>query len=231
MRTSGKKIAVFDIDGTIFRSSLIIELVDILINEGLFPQRARRTYEKPYRRWLDRKGSYEEYIQALVRCYVRHIKGVRQPKLWRAAEKVMAYQKNRVYRFTRDLVHDLNRKKYVLVAISNSPTDIVQPFAFRFGFDTVYGRIYAVDGRERFTGKILYEDLISDKAKILQRVCAKYRLTLRHSIGVGDTEADISFLRLVDHPIAFNPNKKLYDVAKKRGWKVVVERKDVVYKV
>jgi phosphoserine phosphatase len=50
-------------------------------------------------------------------------------------------------------------------------------------------------------------------------------------VGVGDTESDIPFLKLVDRPICFNPNRKLYAAAKRHGWKVVVERKDVIYKI
>jgi hypothetical protein len=33
----------------------------------------------------------------------------------------------------------------------------------------------------------------------------------------------------VDHPIAFNPNAVLHDEAEKRGWVVVLERKDGIY--
>jgi phosphoserine phosphatase len=38
-------------------------------------------------------------------------------------------------------------------------------------------------------------------------------------------------LELVERPIAFNPNKKLCAHAKKKGWEIVVERKDVIYKL
>jgi phosphoserine phosphatase len=50
-------------------------------------------------------------------------------------------------------------------------------------------------------------------------------------VGVGDTESDISFLELVEKPICFNPNKRLYTYAKRNDWKVVVERKDVIYEL
>ncbi|MBI2097288.1 MAG: HAD-IB family hydrolase, partial [Candidatus Sungbacteria bacterium] len=36
-----KRIAVFDIDGTIFRSSLLRELLESLITFGIFPYRAQ----------------------------------------------------------------------------------------------------------------------------------------------------------------------------------------------
>jgi phosphoserine phosphatase len=59
----------------------------------------------------------------------------------------------------------------------------------------------------------------------------KENLSLRHSIGVGDTESDISFLELVSKPICFNPNEKLYQHAKRLKWAVIVERKDVIYAI
>ena len=72
---------------------------------------------------------------------------------------------------------------------------------------------------------------MQDKAKVLQRAVAKEGLTLKDSYGVGDTESDIPLLKLVEHPVCFNPNQKLYTYAKHAGWPIVVERKDVVYKL
>jgi len=73
--------------------------------------------------------------------------------------------------------------------------------------------------------------LISDKAKVLERAVQKEGLTLEGSIGVGDTEGDITMLSKVEQPICFNPNQLLYNEAKKQGWKIVVERKDVIYEI
>jgi phosphoserine phosphatase len=76
---------------------------------------------------------------------------------------------------------------------------------------------------------VLYLELISDKAEILKRAVEKEKLTLKGSVGVGDTESDVAFLKMVERPICFNPNQKLYQYAKRAGWEIVVERKDVVY--
>jgi phosphoserine phosphatase len=48
---------------------------------------------------------------------------------------------------------------------------------------------------------------------------------------VGDTESDISILSAVGKPIAFNPNDKLAQHAKKKRWDIVVERKNVIYQL
>lgn len=226
-----KKVAVFDIDGTLFRSSLLRELLENLISSGVFPQKAQQYYAHAYINWIDRKGPYEDYINGIVGAYERYIKGVRQHVVWDIAHHVMDFHQNRLYRYTRNLVRELRDKKYYLLAISGSPFDIVEPFARTLGFNKVYGRIFDIDKDERFTGKILYQELISHKGRILKRAVEKEGLTLKGSVGVGDTDSDIDFLKLVERPVAFNPNIKLYKYAKKHNWEIAVERKDVIYKL
>ena len=224
-----KKVAIFDIDGTIFRSSLLIELTDALIQEGIFSSRVRKLYARAAENWLNRKGPYEEYINAVIRAFRQNIKGVRYQEFSKIAKKVVAFHKNRVYSYTRDLVKNLRKKNYYLLAISHSPQKVVKEFCKKMGFNKIYGQLYEIDRQKRFTGKILHLELISDKAEILKRAIEKEKLTLKGSVGVGDTESDIAFLKMVERPICFNPNQKLYQYAKRAGWKVVVERKDVIY--
>ncbi len=226
-----KKVAVFDIDGTIFRSSLLLELVETLIAEKVFSKYAQTHYLESWERWRDREGSYSDFIMSVVDAYKGYLKGVRRSEVWRVAEKVIAVHQKRTYRYTRDLVTALKAKGYFLLAISHSPYEVVAPFAKTLGFDKVYAQVYEVDDKVKFTGKVLYEDIILDKEKVLARALEHNELTLKGSIGVGDTESDIPFLKTVDHPIAFNPSSELYKFAKKHKWDIVVERKDVIYKI
>jgi HAD superfamily hydrolase (TIGR01490 family) len=224
-----KKVAIFDIDGTIFRSSLLIELSNALILEKIFPADAHRAYEQAYKKWHDRHGSYEEYIKAVVVAYYTHIKGVGQSDLDRVVKKVIEFNRDRVYRFTRDLVKELKEKGYYLLAISQSPKEIVDEFAKTLGFDETYGWLYEVGADGKYTGVGLHEDMITDKAKILKRFLEKEGLMIEGSVGVGDSDGDIPLMKMVESPICFNPNMKLYTAAKEHGWRVVVERKDVIY--
>lgn len=224
-----KKVAIFDIDGTVFRSSLLIELTDALIQEGIFRSKVSKLYARAHENWLNKKGPYEEYIEAVVRAFRRNIRGVRYQEFSKVAKKVVAFHQNRIYRYTRDLTRNLKKKDYYLLAISQSPQRIVKEFCGKLGFDKIYGQLYEIDRQKRFTGRILHLKLILDKAEILKRAVEKEKLTLKGSVGVGDTESDIAFLKMVEKPICFNPNQKLYQYAKRAGWKIVVERKDVVY--
>jgi len=226
-----KKVAVFDIDGTVFRSSLLIELVNALIAGGVFSPKVRDEYSAEYKLWLDRKGAYPDYINAVVVAFDKNIRGIKEKDLDAAVKKVILAQKGRLYRYTRDLIKELKKKNYYMLAISHSPMYVVGRFARELGFDKVYGMLLEADAKKRITGRHIHKDLILDKAKILKRAVEKENLTLKGSVGVGDTESDIPFLKMVDDPVCFNPNYSLYKVAVKNGWKVVAERKDVIYKI
>ncbi|HEX9609082.1 MAG TPA: HAD-IB family hydrolase [Candidatus Paceibacterota bacterium] len=226
-----KPVAIFDIDGTIFRSSLLVELVEMLIDEGFFPASSRKKYEREYHTWVDRKGDYEHYISAVVRTFMQDMKGVRYADFATISERVVELHKDRVYRYTRDLVCELHKDGYYLLAISQSPKTVLESFCKRLGFHKVYGRIYEIGPEDQFTGNIIDQHLIENKANIVRRAIEKEGLTLTNSVGVGDTEGDVAFLELVERPIAFNPNQKLFRHAKRLGWKVVVERKDVIYEI
>ncbi len=224
-----KKVAVFDVDGTIFRSSLLIQLVDTLIAHGAFPEDAKTVYEKQHAKWLDREGDYEEYIEAVLKAFRTHLKGVHYGEMADAAEAMVSVQGKRTYRYTRDLLKDLKARGYYLLAVSHSPKTVLDKFCPKLGFDKVYGTMYEIGPQDLFTGKMLDEEQILNKANILKRAVEKEGLTLRHSIGVGDTESDIPFLEMVSKPICFNPNEKLYTYAKRMKWAVIIERKDVIY--
>jgi HAD superfamily hydrolase (TIGR01490 family) len=226
-----RPVAAFDIDGTVFRSSLLIELVDRLILRGVFPEDARRAYERAQEEWLDRKGEYEPYIRKVVASFAKYSKGVPYGDVADAAGEVIEELKHRTYRYTRDLITDLKRRGYYLLAISHSPKFIVDGFAYELGFHKSYGTFYATGASGRFTGDIEDEHLIMNKANILKRAVEKEGLTLKGSVGAGDTESDISMLSLVEDPIAFNPNRALYRHASQKLWKIVVERKDVIYEL
>lgn len=226
-----QKVAVFDVDGTIFRSSLLVELVETMVADGLIPKNVEKYYKKAHTKWKNREGGYSEYIDAMVEGFYANIKGIHYSDFADVSAKVVALQGKHTYKYTRDLIRKLKREGYFLLAISHSPKTILDRFCPMLGFDKVYGIIYEIGPEDRLTGEITDKHLILNKAYIVKRAVEKEGLTFEGSVGVGDTESDISFLELVERPICFNPNTNLYRHAKLNNWDVVVERKDVIYEL
>jgi hypothetical protein len=44
-------------------------------------------------------------------------------------------------------------------------------------------------------------------------------------------KGDIELLEMVQNPIAFNPNTDLFEYAKSKNWKIVIERKNVIFEL
>ncbi len=222
------KLAVFDIDGTIFRSNLVSELVNGLVDGNIFPKNAAKEIERDYYNWLYRKGPYLSYIKKVVDVYRKYIVNCDEEEIKKVTKKILPLHQDKVYVFTRHLIEQFKKKDYYLLAISGSPIHMVSEFANYLGFDKSYGSLQQiVNGK--FTGKEMIDASLS-KDQILNKFLEENKqFGLKESYGIGDSEIDIPFLNMVGNPIAFNRTLSLAKHAKKKGWRIIVERKDVVY--
>ncbi len=226
-----KKIAIFDIDGTIFRKNLHFELINELAWLKIFPNEVRHRLTELYSSWIEHEGTYEDYRRALVDLYALHIKGCHEEDVKKAASMVIPFHAKRTYVFSEALIKKLRAEGYHLLVISGSPIEIVEEYNKQYlQFDGVYGSVYETDEQGVYTGRAIFEPSRM-KDKVVENYIAEHGLSLEGSYGIGDTESDGSFLRLVEHPIAFNPNQNLKVMAEKEGWRLVVEKKDVIYEI
>ena len=228
---SKNKIAIFDIDGTIFRKNLHFELINELVWLKVFPAGVRKKLIDFYADWLEHQGTYESYRTALVNLYAEYIQGKKKEDVEEASRKVVSFHKNRTYIFAEELIKKFKSAGYHIIAVSGSPIEIVEEFnRAHLGFNKVFGSVYEMDGKGAYTGNADFEPT-KNKGQVVKQYIYENKLALDNSYGVGDTESDASFLKMVENPIAFNPNQNLKEIAEENSWKIVVEKKDVIYEI
>jgi HAD superfamily hydrolase (TIGR01490 family) len=220
-------LAVFDVDGTLFRRGLLPALTRRLVNEGVFPERVREELSRDYYAWVERRGSYETYDELVMELFLRELEGVSVAQLRRCATVEVEAHGRRLHMYTRDMARRLKEARYHIIAISGSPQEILDLFLPPLGFDRAWGTVLAQD-EGRYTGEVL-QDPFKNKRQVLEEFLEEADVGLEGSVGVGDTLSDVGFLGMVRTPIAFNPNRSFFEVARQRGWPIVVERKDVIY--
>ncbi len=222
--------AAFDIDGTIIRWQLYHALNDSLVKRGLIDKEAFEAVRKARMDWKRRTGddAFRDYEAEMIRVFDEYLPKLGYEDVQTAANAVIKEYKDQVYTYTRDLIHELKDSGYLLFAVSGSPRFIVEPLAAYYGFDDVVATYYPIkDGV--FTGD---KDLsLGRKPELLQELIDKHAASSEGSVGVGDSGGDGPMLEMVERPIAFNPDKKLFQHAKKLGWNIVVERKNMVYRL
>lgn len=228
-----KKFAVFDIDGTLFRWQLFHDIVFELIEAGYVPKEASERVTLKMQEWRSRahKNSFREYELALVDAYLPCIKGLPLKAIASASEKILQKRSNEVYTYTRNLIHSLKQKNYTLIAISGSQDEIVKQFAEYWSFDIALGQAHdSKDGK--YTGSIPDNKLVIErKGALLKRIVKDNNLSWEDSYAIGDSASDAQMLELVANPIAFNPNDLLFNIAQEKGWKIVIERKNMMYEL
>lgn len=225
-----KPFAVFDIDGTIARTSLLQQIVHVLVNHGRLPPGPAQQIEDLLHDFRQRVADddFGAYMKKAVDIMFEAMpKGLTVEEYDEIIDIVVKLSLTHTYVYTRQLLQTLKRNNYFLISISGSEMRAVSTFSKALGFDVWVGQVqYAHDGK-RLTGEV--RSLGQPKDKILDAVISKFGLNLKNSLAVGDTSSDLSVLSKVEHPIVFNPNQSLFKAARDNGWMVVIERKDMVY--
>lgn len=226
-----RPFAVFDIDGTLIRWQLYHALADELVRQGKLDAEEYKKVRQARMNWKTRsqEASFQDYEQTLFTLIDSAINRIAVEDFTAACDHVINEYRDQVYTYTRDLIADLKQKGYIIFAISGSQAEIVELLARYYEFDDFGGSVYEVkDGY--FTGN--KELLISDrKPEYLAGLVKKHDATWAGSVAVGDSESDIPMLSKVEQPVAFNPTKQLFEHAQSQQWPIVIERKNVIYKL
>lgn len=225
-----KPYAAFDIDGTLFRSSLIVEFVNEAVVEGVFPESAQEGYQDKFNAWKQRAHhkAYEEYIDSVVDVFLSNIAGKEKGEIARIGEKLVESKHQETYVYTRELVQKLKETHFV-IAISGSNVEFLEPFVKNYGFDMWYGSELELENG-RYTGRDAQKGH-HNKDATLSNIVENHNLLYEGSIAVGDSSPDIPMLELAETAIAFNPSYSLYEHARTAGWKIVIERKNTIYQL
>jgi HAD superfamily hydrolase (TIGR01490 family) len=230
-------VAFFDIDGTIFRNSLMIEHFKKLIKyEVINPAIWYTRIKKVYHEWDSRHGDFEQYLEVLAEVYINELKGVNKSYIEFIANQVIHVNGDMVYKYSRDQIEWHKKQGHKVFFISGSPDFLVSKMAEKYDITEYRGTVYKVDEKNEFTGEIIRMWDSESKQRILEELILKYDVDLDNSYAYGDTTGDLSMLRMVGNPVAINPNKPLFLAIKEDRilsgkTAIMVERKNIIYKL
>jgi HAD superfamily hydrolase (TIGR01490 family) len=230
-----KKIAAFfDIDGTIYRDSLMVEHFKKLLKYDIIDQKA--WYENGrdnYINWDKRQGNYDAYLDDICNLYVKSLIGLNENCIDFTSDQVMRLKSDRVYTYTRDRIKWHQEQGHIVIFISGSPNFLVSKMAKKHKITDYVGSTYVFENGV-FNGTVIPMWDSSSKNTAINGFVDKYDIDLSASFAYGDTNGDINMLKRVGNPIAINPTKELLNHICQNDFlckntKIIIERKDVVY--
>lgn len=231
-----KKIAAFfDVDGTIFRNSLLIEHFKMLIKFGFFEETSFvGGVKNKFENWEKRRGSYDDYLDEVVESYISYMQNISCEDIDYVATRVIERKSEKIYTYSRHKIKEHIEKGDLVIIISGSPSFLVEKMAKKLGAHDYIGTIYHKDKNGYYNGKL--EPMWDSESKIhaINDFVKKYDIDLEKSYAYGDTTGDYGMFTKVGFPVAINPAKRLFKkILKNQEMKnkiqIVVERKDMVY--
>lgn len=229
--------AFFDIDGTIYREGLITEVFKKMVRYDIIESSKWHSDVRPaFISWDRRVGNYDTYLFKMIEVYSEAIKGVVPFHMEYIAQKVIEQKGDRVYTFSRERIKYHQDKGHKVIAISGSPIELVREMCKKYRMDDYRGSVYQLDQQGYYNGEIIpMWDSQSKKEAILE-MANRYQLDLDKCYAYGDTSGDFTMLKMVGNPFAINPTKELItkiseDMDLRQKTKIIVERKDVIYKL
>ena len=203
----GKIAAFFDIDGTLYRDSLMVEHFKKLIKYDIIDQKAWFEHARDtFMDWDKRQGHYDDYLDEICDLYVK---------------------------YTRSRIKWHLDNNHIVIFISGSPGFLVEKMAKKYNVTDCIGSNYLFEN-EIFNGTVIPMWDSRSKNTAIDSFVEKYDIDLNKSYAYGDTNGDINMLRRVGNPIAINPTKELLshiasDPVISKTSQIIVERKDIIY--
>ncbi|MGL5348166.1 MAG: HAD family hydrolase [Peptostreptococcaceae bacterium] len=229
-----KTAAFFDIDGTLYRDSLMVEHFKKLIKYDIIDQKAWIEHARDtFMNWDKRQGNYDDYLDEVCDLYVKYLIGLDKTCIDFTSDQVIKLKSERVYKYTRSRIKWHLDNGHIVIFISGSPDFLVEKMAKKYGVTDFKGSNYLFENGT-FNGTVIPMWDSKSKNTAIDSFVQMYDIDLSTSYAYGDTNGDINMLRRVGNPIAINPTKELLnhiandsiisDVAE-----IIVERKDIIY--
>lgn len=226
--------AFFDIDGTIFRNSLLIEHFKMLISYKFIKYEAYSdSVEEKFNKWTKREANYDDYLEPLTKHYLEGLIQIDPFDANYVANRVIDLKWENQYRYAKKALKFHKERNDKIVIISGSPDFLVSKMAKKLGIKYYYASKYIIENG-KYTGEVIPMWDSKSKQEAIMSFCKEHNIDLENSYAYGDTNGDYSMFKLVGHPVALNPaknllNKIMGDDKLKDKILIKVERKNVIY--
>ena len=212
-------LAVFDLDETLIAPDSDREWGVYVCDRGLVnADEYRRRNDAFYEDYLQGRLDIHEYLAFVCDLLHQHP----MDELHRFREEFIRERiEPGILDKARDLVNDHRERGDVLLVITATIEFVTRPIVDMFSIDTLIApELEIVDNR--YTGRVLGTPSFAEgKVTRLQAWLDETGHSLAGSHFYSDSHNDLPLLRLVDHPVAVDPDPTLRTEAEKLNWRII----------
>ncbi|MFA6064553.1 MAG: haloacid dehalogenase-like hydrolase [archaeon] len=211
--------AVFtDIDGTLLQGFITIDFVEYLHKKDLFSEASYLQQNKLMQMYKLGQIEFVPWLKEWANIWANGISGLKQETLEAEAKLFFPSFKHKIYSTSKELVKSFQNEGYLVIGISVGVFETAVLIKNFLGMDYVFASQVEVKNG-RYVPRVV-TDLQSEagKKKAIESFCKLKKISLKDSIGIGDTIHDKQIFDLTGKKIALNPTPSLIELAKKEGY-------------
>lgn len=191
-----EKVLLLDLDGTILKSSCILEFASHIINKGVI------SHDEIHYKWLANKKN-DDYIREFAEHFRKEIVGLRTDYVEELFNEFFNNFKFEYNEKIIDLIKQCKANDFYCMIISGTIDFMVKRIAEHLGIDGV-GSKYALNSNSEYTGDIdipMFSQ--KEKQKVIDSILNESVIEV---IGAGDTTSDIPIALTSDTFYLVDPN-------------------------
>lgn len=212
-------LAIFDLDNTLIANDSDYLWGQFLVDEGIVD---KDYYEKTNADFYEQYKQGELDITAFLRFSLKPLADNEPKQLYAWRERFIETQiKPIVLPKAQALVDSHRNQNHTLLVITATNRFITEPIVKLFGIDNLIATPPEfIDGR--YTGNFIGTPCFQGgKVTLLMDWLKTANETLTNSWFYSDSHNDLSLLKLVDNPVAVNPDEKLREAAETNQWQIM----------
>jgi len=210
-------IVFLDMDHTLIDNDCDVSWKEFLVEIKVAPADERIEAQKHWEAYCAGALDEEAFLAFQLRQFKAHT-----PEEMRALSRRHFEQRvrPRIYPQAREVIAEARRHSLPAVLLSATNRIILEPLVKELGLDgALCTELQMENGR--FTGRIIPPYCVEDgKIHHAEAYCREHGLSLDRAAYYGDSVNDIPMLERVACPVAVNPEGKLLDLARRRGWPI-----------
>lgn len=219
------KLAIFDVDGTLFKGNLGIEFLKLLMAKQLFSPEIGAQIMSWYGKYKSGEVDKAQVVDEIYKLYAQGMTGMTTETAKSVAKETFQAVSSNIFPFAKEVADRLTNAGYMLILLSGSPIEMIEEIADYLAIPHTQisaGTLEVQDGK--YTGTIIsYPGSAEQKVAEIEKLIQKLRIEpdWANSIAMGDNERDSLILSKVGKAYAFEPNDVLQITANDHGWNIV----------
>ena len=217
--TNGRAAAFFDLDRTLLRRSSALALAGSFREHGVIG-RGQLAKAAAWQLLFVARGAGAETVRKASEDGMMILKGFRVDDLRTMVAGAMEpVLKPLVYSDPLALVARHRERGEPVYIVSATLQEIVEELARELGFDGALGSTCEIEDGV-YTGVSLRACHGEGKAAAVRELAEQEGIDLAASTAYSDSHTDLPFLEAVGNPVVVNPDRRLAQIARERGWPV-----------